>query len=83
MREHFIVTIADIQQATDFGLYRLRGLFTEAPPSVAALMRDRGAAPRQFRLSDVLPRLCRHRRWSIDLEVALINFLKAKDTQNV
>lgn len=82
MPETFKVSVADIQNATNFGLYRLRSLFADAPPSIAAPVSDRGAAPRLYRLSDVLPILRGHRKWSADLEAALLLHLQTKDIQH-
>lgn len=79
MPDDFILSVADIQNATNFGLYRLRKLFANAPPSVAFPISERGAAPRLYRLSDVISLLRSHRKWSADLESALIHHLQSKE----
>lgn len=80
MSEDFTLSVADIQRATDLGLNRLRRLFTNAPPSIPAPSMKRGISPRLYRLSDVLPVLRRHRKWSSDMERSLIHFSQCKDS---
>lgn len=79
MFEEYTVSIDDLQSATSFGRYRLRNLIGRSSPSIAAQTKERGAAHRLYRLTEILPRLREHQRWSEEKEAALLNYIFAKE----